>query len=123
MSRPAAHLAIGRAAEDAACGHLGRLGYRVLLRNFRARRGELDIVALDRGVLALIEVRYRASADFGGAAASLTRRKCASIVRAAQALLLQRPDLARLPARFDVVQVDGPPDGLACRLIRDAFSA
>lgn len=122
MNGPAAHLAIGRAAEDAACGHLARHGYRVLVRNFRARRGELDIVALEGGVLALVEVRYRASDDFGGAAASLTHRKRASIVRAAQALLLQRPELARLPARFDVVEVAGAPGTLACGLIRDAFS-
>lgn len=123
MNHPAAHLAIGRAAEQAACEHLRRLGYRVVLRNFRARRGELDIVALDGPVLALVEVRYRASDDFGGAAASLTYHKRASIVRAAQALLLQRPELARWPARFDVVEVQGTPDSLRCGLIRAAFSA
>lgn len=122
MTRSAAHLAIGKAAEDAACQHLRRLGYQVVLRNFSARRGELDLVALDRGVLALVEVRYRASTDFGGAAASLTWRKRASIIRAAQALLLQRRELAKLPARFDVVEVDGAADDLRCTLIRDAFS-
>lgn len=122
MNRPAAHLAIGRAAEEAACGHLQGLGYRVLLRNFRARRGELDIVALDGNVLALVEVRYRASDNFGGAAASLTFRKRASIVRAARALLLQRPKLTQWPARFDVVEVTGEAGRLRCGLIRDAFS-
>lgn len=122
MSRPAAHLATGRAAEEAACGHLQGLGYQVVLRNFRARRGELDIVALEGNVLALVEVRYRASDNFGGAAASLTFRKRASIVRAAQALLLQRPDLTQWPARFDVVEVTGEAGRLRCGLIRDAFS-
>lgn len=119
---PAAHLVIGRAAEDAACAHLRDQGFRVLLRNFRARRGELDIVALDGSTLALVEVRYRASGAFGGAAASLTWRKRASLVRAAQVLLLRRPDLARLPARFDLVQVDGAPGNLRCGLIRGVFS-
>lgn len=122
MIGTAAHLVIGKAAEDAACEELRRLGYQVVLRNFSARRGELDIVALEGGVLALVEVRYRASNDFGGAAASLTFRKRASIVRAAQALLLQRPDLAKWPARFDVVEVNGEADRLRCGLIRDAFS-
>lgn len=122
MSRPAAHLAIGRAAEQAACEHLRRLGYRIVLRNYRARRGELDIVALEGGVLALVEVRYRASDDFGGAAASLTWRKRASLARAAQALLLQRPELAGRPARFDLVEVRGEPGALRCGLVRAAFS-
>lgn len=122
MNLPTAHLAVGRAAEDAACGHLQGLGYQVLLRNFRTRRGELDIVALEGGVLTLVEVRYCASDDFGGAAASLTFRKRASIVRAAQALLLQRPELTQWPARFDVVEVTGEAGRLRCGLIRDAFS-
>jgi Holliday junction resolvase-like predicted endonuclease len=37
-------------------------------------------------------------------------------------LLMRYPRLARLPARFDVVEVDGEPEKLNCRLIRAAFS-
>jgi putative endonuclease len=122
VKAPAAHLAIGRAAEDAACRHLERAGYQLLARNFRSRLGELDIVAIDGDALALVEVRYRSRRDFGGAAASITASKRARLVRAAQSLLKRRPELARLPARFDVVEVDGDPDKLRCRLIRAAFS-
>lgn len=118
----APHLEIGRAAEAAAARHLERVGYRILQHNFRAKGGELDVVAMEGSALAIVEVRYRASDRFGGGAASITAGKQRRIVRAARALLSTQPALARLPARFDVVEVTGPADSLACHLIRGAFS-
>ncbi|HUG04695.1 MAG TPA: YraN family protein [Steroidobacteraceae bacterium] len=118
----AAHLEIGRAAEIAAARMLERSGYRILQNNFRTKGGELDVVALDGEALAIVEVRYRASDQYGGGAASITVGKRRRIVSAARALLATQPLLARLPARFDVVEVTGPADALACHLIRGAFS-
>ncbi len=118
----APHLAIGQAAEDAAARHLERAGYRILRRNFRAKGGELDVVAMDGGTLAIVEVRYRASDRFGGAAASVTPAKRRRIVNASRALLRIEPALARRPARFDVIEVTGGADALVCRVIRAAFS-
>jgi putative endonuclease len=118
----APHLEIGRAAETAAAHHLERIGYQILQNNFRARGGELDVVAIDGAALAIVEVRYRASDRFGGGAASITSDKRRRIIRAARALLATQPLLARLPARFDVVEVSGPADNLHCNLIRAAFS-
>lgn len=118
----APHLALGRAAEAAAARMLERVGYRILTANFRAKGGELDLVAMDGKALAIIEVRYRASNRFGGAAASITSGKRSRIIRAARALLATQPILARLPARFDVVEVSGPVESLDCQLIRGAFS-
>jgi putative endonuclease len=118
----APHLALGRAAEAAAARYLERAGYRILTTNFRAKGGELDLVAMDGMALAIVEVRYRASDRFGGAAASITAGKRSRIIRAARVLLATNPFLAKLPARFDVVEVSGPADSLDCHLIRGAFS-
>ena len=118
----APHLEIGRAAEAAAACLLERLDFRIVARNFRARGGELDLVALDGETLAIVEVRYRARDDYGGGAASITPAKRGHIVRAARALLAADPLLARLRARFDVVEVTGSAGELDCRLIRGAFS-
>lgn len=122
MAGAAAHLVAGRAAEDAACAELERLGYRLLHRNYRTRRGELDAVALDGEVLALVEVRFRARDDYGSAADSVTWRKQSHWVRAARELLGREPALARLPARFDLVEVEGVPGDLVCRVTKAAFS-
>lgn len=118
----APHLEAGRAAEAAAARHLERAGYQILRQNFRARGGELDLIAMDGRALAIVEVRYRADDRFGGGAASITSAKRSRIIRASRALLATQPALARLPARFDVVEVTGPADALDCRLIRGAFS-
>lgn len=98
------------------------MGYRLLWRNYRTRRGELDVVALEGEVLVIVEVRYRARDDYGTAADSVTWRKQSRWVRAARELLAREPALARRPARFDLVEVEGVPGDLRCRLTRAAFS-
>jgi len=112
---------LGLAGEERAARHLTDRGLDVVLRNWRCRMGELDLVALDGSVLVIVEVRQRRRADYGGAAASITHAKRRRIIRATRHLLMRRPDLARLPARFDVVALDGP-DG-RIDWIRAAFDA
>ena len=52
-------------AEDLVARSLEARGIPILLRNFRRRTGELDVVALEAGVLVIIEVRMRSRQDFG----------------------------------------------------------
>jgi putative endonuclease len=96
---------LGRTAEQIAAEHLQRQGMEVLTRNFRRRNGELDIVARAGEVLAIVEVRTRSSDAFGGAAASIDGWKRHKIIRAAQQLLQQERELAKLRVRFDVIVV------------------
>jgi putative endonuclease len=116
--------AVGLAAENLAARFLEQRGLTILLRNYRRRFGELDIVALDGEILVIVEVRCRASDQFGGAAASVDGWKQRKIVRAARLLLQERRELARLRARFDVITVDDP-SGAEPRVqwIRHAFLA
>ncbi|HEY2275766.1 MAG TPA: YraN family protein [Steroidobacteraceae bacterium] len=114
----------GKRAEDLAAEFLRAQGCEILERNYRRRLGELDLVARERDVLVIAEVRTRAHTAFGSAAASVDRRKQRRITRAAQQLLQQRAELARLPVRFDVLVVSD----LAAReprieWIRHAFEA
>jgi putative endonuclease len=90
---------------------------------------------LDGETLVLVEVRSRASAAFGGAAASVDGRKQRRLILAARRLLLVRPAYRALSARFDVVAfdavafdpgaADAPDAGAAPSVridwIRDAF--
>lgn len=99
--------ALGRRAEELAAQHLQAAGAEILLRNYRRRRGELDIVALHGGTLLIVEVRMRSSLAFGGSAASVDTRKQQRMAHAARQLLQQRSELARYPVRFDVVAI-GP---------------
>lgn len=99
--------AFGRSAEEAACEFLEQQGLTILIRNYRRRSGELDVVARDGDVLVIGEVRTRSSEQFGGAAASVDGWKQHKIIRAATQLLQQRPELAKMKVRFDVLVVRG----------------
>jgi len=114
----------GKRAEDLAAEFLRAQGCTILERNFRRRLGELDLIARSGGVLVIAEVRTRASARYGSAAASVDRRKQQRIARAAQILLQRRADLARLPVRFDVIVVTDPHSATpGIEWIRHAFEA
>ena len=56
---------IGRTGEDIACTYLKGNGYIVLKRNYRAARGEIDIVAKKGSLLAFVEVKTRKDRSFG----------------------------------------------------------
>ncbi len=108
---------IGQSAEGAAVEFLQSQGLTVLLRNYRGKVGELDIVARDGATLVVVEVRKRTSDRFGGAAASVDWRKQAKIRRTTALLMQQRTDLASMPVRFDVIAIG--PRGL--EWIKHAF--
>ena len=59
----------GAAVETAALAHLRRAGLVPVARNARYKGGELDLVMRDGDTTVFVEVRYRATADFGGGAA------------------------------------------------------
>jgi putative endonuclease len=114
----------GMASEQLAADYLQGRGLKVLARNLRCRAGELDLVCLDNGVLAVIEVRQRGRQEFGGALQSVTWRKQRKIIRATRYLLRRQIEWHGRAVRFDVFAVEGRPDG-AHRLIwlKDAFRA
>ena len=114
----------GQRAEELAASFLTTRGCEILGRNFRRRLGELDLIARRDGVLVIVEVRTRSDMRYGSAAASIDRRKQQRILRAAQQLLQQRRDLARLPVRFDVIVVtDLEAANPGIEWIRHAFEA
>jgi putative endonuclease len=101
---------LGRAAEDLALGQLEAAGLVLLVRNYRCKAGEIDLVMLDVAaqVLVLVEVRSKSRRDYGGAAASVSAAKQRRCSLAARHLLLCRRELRKLRARFDVVAIDPP---------------
>ncbi len=110
----------GKDAEDTAADYLRLQGLRLLVRNFRTRRGELDLVLLDQETLVIAEVRMRRHTGFGGALASIDARKRGRIVHATRELLMQKPMLANRPVRFDVIALESTGK---LHWVRGAFDA
>jgi putative endonuclease len=107
----APHLQAGKWGEKHAEKLLKKKGYKLLGRRVRiGNRDELDLVARDRqrNALVFIEVKTRASEDFGAPAESVDRDKERNLERAARAYirrLRERPDYFRI----DIVEVIGQP--------------
>lgn len=76
--------------------------------NVRYRLGEIDLIMRDRLVWVFVEVRYRRSSRFGGAAASITRSKQQKLLRAAALWLhIRGQSFDTVDCRFDVVAITG----------------
>ncbi len=119
----------GDRAEALTARTLEVLGWRILGRNVRAGRSELDIVAVDPGPpprLAVVEVRWRRSRAFGLPEETLDREKREHLRRGLGRLLEagRLPDgvaLPDLPVAIDLAVVEPGPDGGRVRLVRDAL--
>ena len=112
---------LGNEAESAALRYLESRGLIPVTRNFRCSGGEIDLVMMEGPRLVFIEVRYRRSGLYGGAAASVDRRKQCRILVAAELFLQTHQALEFDETRFDVVAVSGDPADLRLEWIPDTF--
>ena len=112
----------GAAGEDAAEAFLVASGYRIVARNVVTKVGELDVVALDGETLCFVEIKARATAEYGRAIEAVRTGKQRKIVRAA--LLFLAKNRSQRPCRFDVLGIDRGADGTwSFTLLRNAFEA
>jgi len=114
---------LGARGEKAATKYLRRHGYKILLRNFRSGKAEVDIVARHKDWLVFVEVKTRETEQFGAPGEAVQRDKQRNLSKAAldYLRLLGNP---RIHFRFDVVEVVQrksvrKPDDI--RLIQNAF--
>ncbi|MCA8929201.1 MAG: YraN family protein [Alphaproteobacteria bacterium] len=100
---------LGRAAEAQAAGWLRAQGYTILAERLRTPSGEIDLIAFRPPVLALVEVKARASTGRGLYA--LSARQAARIAAAGEHFLADHPEHADSFVRLDLIVVTpgGPP--------------
>ena len=113
---------LGTTGEEAAVAFLRKRGYRIVDRNVRTKFGEIDIVALDKGVVCFIEVKTRRSDAFGSPADALSLRKQRHLSKAALAYIKQK-HLTEKDARFDLVGIIQDEQGaVTIDIVPDAFA-
>ena len=100
---------IGDRGESLAAQYLEEAGYRILDRNYRYERAEVDLVCYDpsgasRGEIVFIEVKTRSGLEYGAPEEAVTDEKQTRIAHASEAYLYERR-LEGAPARFDVVSI------------------
>jgi putative endonuclease len=118
----ASSVEVGRRGEQVAVRYLKSRGYRILERNYRWNRAEIDVIALDGEVLVFVEVKTRGGEEFGTPARAVDRRKQNQIARVA-AHYLQERRLGGTDCRFDVLALmEAPESGkLEINHIENAF--
>jgi putative endonuclease len=113
---------LGKSGEDLAARELERLGYAILARRYRTKHGEIDIVARDGDTIVFVEVKARASDDYGSGAEALTWPKQRRLTSMATDYLARHRLLDR-PCRFDVVTVEESAAATRITVYANAFDA
>lgn len=114
------NLNLGRAGEELAVGLLKEQGYKILLRNYRTKFGEIDIIAEDKDTICFVEVKARHENRFGLPSEAVSWSKQKRICKAALAFL-KEDNLLERKARFDVVTILGLEGMPKLELIKNAF--
>lgn len=96
----------GAAGEDAALVFLKANGCTLVARNWHCAFGEIDLIVKNGNMILFVEVKYRKSSSFGGAACSITPSKLLKLQKSA-AFYLQQNGLNNAPCRLDAVLIQG----------------
>jgi len=103
---------LGKSGEQLAARFLEAGGYRIIDRNWRGTRGELDIIAQHEGSTVFVEVKTRSALGFGHPFEAVTPKKLRSLRRLAGEWCAARAD-AGGRIRLDVIAVIGGLEGPA----------
>jgi len=100
------HKEFGNGGENTACLFLGTKGYKIIERNYKAYRKEIDVIALRDEYIIFAEVKTRSSVKFGVPSESVNITKQRHIIFAAKNFMLENGRLySELQPRFDVVEI------------------
>ena len=110
--------------EDLARDYLIKQGLGLLQSNYRCRFGEIDLIMLDDDIICFVEVKFRRSLAFGGAAGALSRTKQHRIIKTAQLYLSANRRFVNRALRFDAFLIQQQSNGTNdFNWIRNAFYA
>ena len=116
----AEHNDFGNLAEDLATDYLSRKKYKILGRNYRYQRAEIDIIAEFEGIIIIVEVKARGTDFFMDAQEAVTKGKIKSIVKCAD-YYLQSNEIDK-EVRFDIISIIQNKDGHTIQHIPDAYT-
>ena len=97
---------LGRSGEDAVAAWYEGQGYQVVVRNWRCREGELDLIVRRGRTFVFCEVKSRSSTAFGAPVEAVTREKQTRVRHLAARWLAEGP-VSAVAIRFDVASVLG----------------
>ncbi|WP_326981545.1 YraN family protein [Chryseobacterium sp. MYb264] len=116
------HNDFGKLAEDLAVDYLNKNGYKILVRNFRFQKAEVDIIAERDDLTIVVEVKARSTDFFILPQEAITKAKIRSIVSATDYFM--EKSARDQEVRFDIISLLPDENGnLVIEHIPDAFEA
>ena len=115
----AAHNELGNIGEEMAVEFLLKKGYKIVSRNFKFQKAEVDIIARKGNTLAIIEVKTRSTPDFGDPQEFVKAKQIMNLVKAVDHFVTDH-DLD-VEVRFDIVAIIKNKAGTRLEHLEDAF--
>jgi len=115
----ASHNELGKKGEDLAVSYLLKHGYKIVVRNFRYQKAEVDIIARKKDVLAIIEVKTRSTPDFGNPQDFVKGKQIQNLVKAVDFFVTEHN--LDVEVRFDIIAIIKNPSGTKIEHLENAF--
>jgi putative endonuclease len=115
----AEHNELGKKGEQLAINFLVKNGYRILDKNWRYQKAEIDIIAQKKETLAVVEVKTRSSIDFGNPQDFVNPKKIKLLVSAIDEYVISK-DLD-VNVRFDIIAIVREGNNFIIEHLEDAF--
>ena len=119
FSKMAEHYELGNKGEQLAVNYLINKGYKIVERNWRFQKAEIDIIATKDKILISVEVKTRSTNDFGNPQDFVTPKKIKLMVSAMNEYILNN-DLD-IELRFDIVAITKDKSSFDIQHFKDAF--
>lgn len=111
---------LGKKGEDTAVKYLEKMNYKILKRNYRNRRGEIDIIAYFNSVIVIIELKARTSNKFGYPIDAVNGIKINKIKECTK-YYLYKEKVEFSEIRFDIIEIYKIKEKYVVNHIKNAF--
>jgi putative endonuclease len=115
----AQHNELGKKGEQLAVDFLLKNGYDIVARNYRFEKAEVDIMAQQKGILAIIEVKTRSTADFGNPQDFVKPKQIQRLVKAVDEYVTVNE--LDVEVRFDIIAIVKEGKGFKIEHLENAF--
>jgi putative endonuclease len=115
----ASHNDLGKKGEALAKEYLLRNGYKILAKNWRYLKAEIDIIAQKEDTLVIVEVKTRSSVDIISPEAAVNNKKIKLLVSAANEYVVQND--IDVEVRFDIISIHKKGEKYNLNHTKDAF--
>lgn len=115
----AKHNELGKKGEQLAVDFLLKTGYKIIERNYRFDKAEVDIIAQQKDILAIIEVKTRSTTDFGNPQDFVKPKQIQRLVKAVDEYVTV--NALDVEVRFDIIAIVKKGQGFKIEHLENAF--